>query len=99
MFTDIKTEAFSTEEINAINFVSNAGIICGYMDGSFQPFILVTNAELCRTGYDRFTPEQSQKAAQEFLSSIHEFRAKNSQNTKNINNLYLEVRKGYRHGK
>ena len=52
-----------------------------------------------RTGYDRFTPEQSQKAAQEFLSSIHEFRAKNSQNTKNINNLYLEVRKGYRHGK
>ena len=52
MFTDIKTEAFSTEEINAINFVSNAGIILGYMDGSFQPFILVTNAELCRILYE-----------------------------------------------
>lgn len=52
-----------------------------------------------KTGYDCFTPEQSQKAAQEFLSSLHEFRAKNPHNSKDTHNLYLEIRKGYRHGK
>lgn len=52
-----------------------------------------------KTGYDRFTPEQSQKAAQEFLSSLHELRAKNSNNVEDVYNWYLEVRKGYNRGK
>lgn len=39
-----------------------------------------------KTGYDCFTPEQSEKAAQEFLSSLHEFRAKNPHNAKDTHN-------------
>lgn len=54
MFTDISEEIFAKDAITAINFVSSAGILEGYADGSFQPANLITNAELCRALYYTF---------------------------------------------
>lgn len=54
------------------------------------------------TGYDQLTPEQTRESAQKFLASVQNFQqrsAKSMDNSIDLYDIYLQVRKGYHRGK
>ena len=56
MFIDIDESKWSQKTLDAIKYVTSAGIMMAYEDGSFQPADTVTNAELYRCIYKAFSP-------------------------------------------
>ena len=85
MFTDVTEKTFTKDAFNAINFVTNAGILSGYCDGSFRPENRMTNAEVCKALYQTFYNvcyETSEKLelkqhtphwAHDFLEFVYDF--------------------------
>lgn len=70
MFTDID-ENLPAEDINAINYVSAAGIMCGYTDGSFRPDDLVSYSALCRSLFNAFNPASHNPSQKTLNQPLH----------------------------
>jgi|GEM_PF-3322081 len=70
MFTDID-ENLPAEDINAINYVSAAGIMCGYTDGSFRPDDLVSYSALCRSLFNAFNPASYNPSKKTLNQPLH----------------------------
>lgn len=55
VFVDIDESKLSREKLDAIEYVTSAGIMSGYADGFFRPFDAVTNGELFSCLYNAFS--------------------------------------------
>lgn len=71
MFIDINESKWSQKTLDAIEYVTSAGIMRGYEDGSFRPSDTVTNAELCKILYEIIAtdPQETPLFSKTYLTS------------------------------